>query len=543
MTDNKDGVSPAALTMAGLAAPASTPNPSMQNPGTSDDAPRPVSGIVEGPIGRTIKGRYTIKRLLGEGGMGGVYEGEHLEIGKRVAIKLVHSTHARDGHIAARIKQEARSTSAIESEHIVQVFDAGEDEELGLFLVMELLKGEDLSNILARTKRLGPLAACALIVQAAQGLSRAHAAGIVHRDLKPANIFVCTRDDGSSLVKLVDFGIAKLLRDAQGQASAGLTRMGMVIGTPQYMSPEQAQGLTTVDRRTDIYSLGAVLFEAIVGSSPFPEMPTYEQTILQIMTRPAPRLLDLMPDLPPGLDQLIAEMMSHDPEQRPQDMSTVRERLIAIYPAIENSRMPMRSLTDEIGANVTAFAAADTGVQRQIARAVGNLESSPRIAVRPATHSAVAVDSSSDEGSIAPAGLPRKRRAGPTIAAMAILATVAVIGGVALMRARGPSEETASGSHGLVQSTPEALPAAAAPVPAPIVPIAPIAKTEPTPSAKPAARAQTPVAAAPNPIPGRPSPRTPAPAAPPGPVAASAHAPDPTPAARPAGGTNISTEF
>ena len=225
------------------------------------------------PIGRTIDGRYAITRLLGEGGMGAVYEGEHLGLGKRVAVKLVHALHARDPHVAARIKQEARSTGAIESENIVQVFDAGEDEELGLFLVMELLKGEDLGSLLSQQGQVAPAAAAGMIAQAAKGLARAHAAGVVHRDLKPANVFLCARDDGSSLVKLVDFGIAKLVRDAnkaQGQQGAGLTQMGMAIGTPQYMSPEQAQGLATVDHRTDVYSLGAVLYEACVGQPPHP---------------------------------------------------------------------------------------------------------------------------------------------------------------------------------------------------------------------------------------------------------------------------------
>src|SRR4029077_52157 len=136
----------------GQQTPAPTTNPNAHASGVSPTA----NG--DSPVGKTIKGRYRIKRLLGEGGMGGVYEGEHLEIGRRVAIKLVHALHARDPHIAARIKQEARSTGAIESENIVQVFDAGEDPELGIFLVMEMLKGEDLGSLLTRKKHVSPMA-------------------------------------------------------------------------------------------------------------------------------------------------------------------------------------------------------------------------------------------------------------------------------------------------------------------------------------------------------------------------------------------------
>ena len=319
MTDDKHGpASFAATAFAPSPPPAVTP---ITNPGAPVGGGQPQSGVGptavagaapqanSGPIGRTIHGRYKIKRLLGEGGMGGVYEGEHLEIGKRVAIKLVHALHARDPHIAARIKQEARSTGAIESENIVQVFDAGEDPELGIFLVMEMLKGEDLGALLARKKHVSPMAAATMVIQAAQGLSRAHAAGIVHRDLKPANIFLCTRDDGSSLVKLVDFGIAKLVRDAnanQANQTPGLTRMGMVIGTPQYMSPEQAQGLLTVDHRTDIYSLGAVLFEAMVGKSPYPGD------------------ADVRADDPPDHDPPRAAALVGDPRRSPGARSALR---------------------------------------------------------------------------------------------------------------------------------------------------------------------------------------------------------------------------
>jgi serine/threonine protein kinase len=297
-------------------------------------------------VGRMLAGRYRIQRILGEGGMAIVYEGEHVAIGKRVAIKLVHSLFAKDDEIVGRFEREARSASAVESEHIVHVFDVGADPELGLFLVMELLKGEDLSHVLARRGRLEPLFACGLAKQAALGLEKAHAAGIAHRDLKPANMFLVERDDGTTHVKLVDFGIAKVLRDAQDArfARKGITRRGTAIGTPQYMSPEQAQGLESVDHRTDIFSLGSVLFEALSGRPAVEERAPYEQTILHLITAPVPRLSSVVPDVLPALDQLVADMMSHDLARRVPSMRDVRERLDEIYPELRGPSVKLRSL-------------------------------------------------------------------------------------------------------------------------------------------------------------------------------------------------------
>jgi len=307
-------------------------------PAAQSDAPRAV--------GRMLAGRYRIQKVLGEGGMAFVYEGEHVALGKRVAIKLVQSLFANDDEIVHRFEREARSASAVESEHIVHVFDVGADPELGLFLVMELLNGEDLARVLTRRTRLDPVFACGLVKQAAHGLEKAHAAGIVHRDLKPANVFLVERDDGTTLVKLVDFGIAKILREAHDArfARKGITRRGTAIGTPQYMSPEQAQALDTVDHRTDVFSLGAVLFEAIAGQPYMPERPTYEQTILQLVSTPAPRLSTVVPDIPPALDRLVADMLEHDVTKRVQDMRTVRERLEGIYPELAGSAVKLKSL-------------------------------------------------------------------------------------------------------------------------------------------------------------------------------------------------------
>ncbi len=296
-------------------------------------------------IGTVIKERYKVLRLLGEGGMGGVYEAEHVEVGKHVAVKFVSAVHAQSTQIAARLKREARSTGALESDHIVQVFDAGEDQVHGLFLVMELLRGKDLAVLLEGGKRVSVLDASLIAFQAALGLERAHDAGIIHRDLKPANVFVCEKQDGRAIVKLVDFGIAKLVRDANEEGlDPGITRAGAVLGTPQYMSPEQAQGLDTLDLRTDVYSLGAVLFELITGEPPHPNMPTYEQTILRIVITDAPRLSEKMPEVSRDLDDLVASMLARDPNGRPPHMRAVRAALTRMFPDLEQRNLPFAQL-------------------------------------------------------------------------------------------------------------------------------------------------------------------------------------------------------
>lgn len=285
-----------------------------------------------GPI--EISGRYRLERLMGEGGMGAVYRAENIAVGRPVAVKLVHAMHAQNPMIVGRLMQEARATATIESEHVVQVLDAGEDARFGLFLVMELLAGEDLERRLSREKRLATEEAIRIADQTARGLGHAHARGIIHRDLKPANVFLCAREEGPSLVKIVDFGIAKLVRDSSAASrSRELTSAGCVVGTPQYMSPEQAQGLASTDARTDVYALGALVYEMLVGEPPVPNLGSYEAKILHIVTQPRPRLRDALPHVDPELDQLVADMLASDPDDRPRDMRAVRERFARLGPA------------------------------------------------------------------------------------------------------------------------------------------------------------------------------------------------------------------
>ena len=290
-------------------------------------------GELEGsPEGALIAGKYRIKRRIGAGGMGAVYEGEHIEIGKRVAIKVIAHEHARSAELAARFRREARAASAVESEHIVQVFDVGEDDAVGLYMVMELLAGEDLASRLENAGGRIPVAeAVTIIAQAGRALGKAHAAGVVHRDLKPANLFLTTREDGSISVKILDFGISKLVRGAQEEGQAGaktslLTREGAVMGTPMYMSPEQAQGLP-VDARSDVWSLASVLYEALAGRTAYEARDTYEQMIVQIVTKEPLPIEQIAPWVPGSIARVLETALAHDVEQRCSDAALFAKNL------------------------------------------------------------------------------------------------------------------------------------------------------------------------------------------------------------------------
>ena len=284
------------------------------------------------PIGRLVAGKYRVRKKLGKGGFGAVYEAEHVEIEKRVAIKTIDKAHASAPERVARFKREARIAGSVESEHIVHVFDTGEDEELGLYMVMELLHGEDLASRLVRRGKLLPEEAVRIAWQAARGLAKAHAAGVVHRDLKPANLYLCAKDDrrgdNDVLVKVVDFGVSKLLGDKEQ-----ITRAGMTMGTPQYMAPEQVRG-GNIDARADVWALGAVLYEMLAGRPAYPLLESYEMTFMSIATsRPRPLAL-VAPDVPAPLVRVVERALSHDAHRRYADGGALAEALVEALPHV-----------------------------------------------------------------------------------------------------------------------------------------------------------------------------------------------------------------
>jgi serine/threonine-protein kinase len=292
----------------------------------------------EALVGTTIAGRYVLRGLLGHGGMGAVYEAEHLGLGKRAAIKFVDAEFATDEQVVARFAREARAMSAVESAHIVTVFDVG--TEAGRpYLVMELLRGEDLGQRLRRTARLPLGEAMHVVAQVLKGLARAHAAGIIHRDLKPDNVFLVRHDTDPMFAKIVDFGVSKIERPRAGTHPLALTGRGTVLGTPFYMSPEQAQASADVDARSDLYSVGAILFECLTGRPPHTGE-SYEQVMLSICMRDAPAVRALDPSIPEGVSAFVSRALARDPVQR----FTSAERMLAALHAVapeERARVPL----------------------------------------------------------------------------------------------------------------------------------------------------------------------------------------------------------
>jgi len=258
---------------------------------------------------QVLAGRYRLDRQLGKGGMGSVWLAEHLTLNSWVAVKLMDPSIASTVEGAERFKREAQAAASLRSAHVVQVLDYGVHEDTP-FLVMELLQGQSLADCLEREKRLSPERALSVITQVARAIGRAHAAGIVHRDLKPDNIFL-VREDDQELAKVLDFGIAK----ATGPRFGGTeTRTGVTMGTPYYMSPEQAEGKKALDFRSDLWSLAVIACECMTGTRPF-DGETFGELLLNICARP------IVPPSQqgfflPGFDEWFAKGANRDPLMR-----------------------------------------------------------------------------------------------------------------------------------------------------------------------------------------------------------------------------------
>ncbi|HKQ68657.1 MAG TPA: serine/threonine-protein kinase, partial [Polyangiaceae bacterium] len=274
--------------------------------------------------GQIVGAKWRVGELIGRGGMGAVYEGQNVSIGKRVALKFIDAEFARQPEVASRFQREAEAASLVESAHIVHIFDSGTTDDGIPYIVMELLRGEDLRARLSRLGRLPKEEAVHVVAQTLRGLHRAHEAGIVHRDLKPDNIFLVDRDDDPLFAKIVDFGISKITR-RPGQVGAGtLTRQGVVLGTPFYMSPEQAQALPDLDLRTDLWSIGAILYECLAGRAPHLG-DSYEQIIISICTTNALDVRTLEPSIPEALATLVRRALARDKTQRFQSAKEMLE--------------------------------------------------------------------------------------------------------------------------------------------------------------------------------------------------------------------------
>lgn len=279
---------------------------------------------------RTIAGKYKLGRLLGEGGMGAVYEAEHVGLGAKVAIKLLSERFVADPKSLMRFRREARASAAVRHRNVVSVFDTGTDEEGVPFIVMELLEGESLAAILRRARTLPFEDAVAITCQVLSGLGAAHARGVIHRDLKPANIYVARGSEGQYAVKILDFGISKFATELR---SMEVTADGALIGTPQFMAPEQIQRRKDIDARTDLYAVGVLLYRMLTGRMPFVagEAKSLMQAVLQGSPK-APR--EYREDISEELEEVILCAMAPDRDTRFSSAREFAQALMALYPQL-----------------------------------------------------------------------------------------------------------------------------------------------------------------------------------------------------------------
>jgi len=285
-----------------------------------------------------IGGRYRTEDKLGAGGMGTVYAATDTVTGARVALKVVAARVAENEVLLSRFEREVRAVRALDTPHVVRMFDAGRDAYSGLpFFVMEVLDGEDVAHVVKRLRPLRPDLALRIGAQACSGLEVAHAARVVHRDIKPSNLFLAKGNSpGERIVKILDFGIAKLVPEPgespQSAELTNLTETGSMLGSPLYMAPEQARGHKNIDVRADIWSLGVVLYQALTGRTPHPYTDALGELIIAICTEPAERIEHFSPWVPKHIADVVHKALEINPAARYQTITEMRAAIVACLP-------------------------------------------------------------------------------------------------------------------------------------------------------------------------------------------------------------------
>lgn len=301
--------------------------------------------------GDVVAGKYRIERAIGAGGMGYVMAAVHVQLGQRVAVKFLAPNLCEENDSVTRFLREARSAVKIQSEHVARVLDVGELPDGTPYMVMEYLSGRDLADELDQPGQLEIPVAIDYLLQAAEAVAEAHSLGVIHRDLKPANLFLTRRPDGTPLVKVLDFGISKAITKNENgvDPEASLTEANSLLGSPAYMSPEQIRRPKEVDARTDIWSLGAILFELLTGDPPFgAESPV--SLLAAVVSDPLPKLREQRPDVPAELEDVIAKCLEKKPEHRHQ---TVADLATALLPFAPNSIHSVSRISGILRASLT----------------------------------------------------------------------------------------------------------------------------------------------------------------------------------------------
>jgi|HubBroStandDraft_1064217.scaffolds.fasta_scaffold01162_12 eukaryotic-like serine/threonine-protein kinase len=399
----------------------------------------PTSDVAR--AGLVVAGKFRLDAMIGQGGMGSVWSATHLGLGNRIAIKLVSREFVRSPDALRRFDAEAKAAARLQSRHVVQVYDSGTLDDATPYIAMELLSGQ---NLQGRIEASGPVSLAEsvdILAQCCKGLGRAHALGIVHRDIKPDNIFLAqSPDDEGYTVKILDFGVAKLSQASDRDGST--TKTGTVLGTPLYMSPEQARGLRGIDHRTDIYSLGLVAYTMLTGRVAF-NGESFGDILLKICTEPLPKLSASV-NVPPSLESWFGHVCARDPAARCASTQEFIETLrAAVGDAIPRARAPSSPGVGS-GPNFTP-ALLDSGV------------------APPGPRSAAAQSVSAANVSITASGLPRSHAG----MAVAVAAGVTLLGaggiGFALFAAHHREPQAASASVAAPESRSATPPAAIAP--------------------------------------------------------------------------------
>jgi eukaryotic-like serine/threonine-protein kinase len=304
--------------------------------------------------GEILAGKYRVDRVLGEGGMGVVVAAHHLELDDKVAIKFLLPDTLSNPEAVARFSREARAAVKIKSEHVARVSDVGKLENGSPYMVMEYLEGSDLSGWLTERGPLPIEQAIEFVLQASEAIAEAHALGIVHRDLKPANLFVIRRADGALSIKVLDFGISKMTSLSGSGGEGSMTKTSTMMGSPIYMSPEQIQSSKDVDARGDIWALGIILYELIMGVPPFGG-DHITGLIYSIISTPPPAMRARRPEVPPGLEAVIFHCLE---KQRANRFGSIAEMASALLPfAPRRSQASVERIAGTItGGNHTATA-------------------------------------------------------------------------------------------------------------------------------------------------------------------------------------------
>ena len=363
--------------------------------------------------GDIVDGKYRVVRLLGVGGMGAVYEGHNQRIDRRIAIKVMHATIAEQRDAVTRFEREAQAAARIGSNHIVDVFDLGDLPTGERFMVMEFLEGESLLERF-KTRGLMPAEGAAhLVIQLLEGLAKVHEAGIVHRDLKPANVFLARTHHGTDFVKILDFGICKILQD--GRPGEAFTGVGDILGTPSYMSPEQLElGPHLLDARSDLYAVGILLYRALSGRLPY-RANNLVELLMQLRAHKAAPIEDVV-DVDPAFASIVTRATAWDRTKRYQTARVFRQ---ALESWLSGSRRVDHLLTDflEVPGSVPAPAAPPPARERPTAPLIRKIPASRLPPPRSPARKASAVASSDEVATtrvlLPPGDLPPRRAKKP----------------------------------------------------------------------------------------------------------------------------------